>query len=132
RPRRKPTSRTQAELLGVIAHLHTAPRPASFPVPARPAVILSPPRRAKDPSEDFAFAVPPSPSRPGVILLVPRHDGSEAEGKPTLDITKEALKAAFPTHHLTRINRPITGESQTKLFGNNDPRLGEVDLILTP
>ena len=52
--------------------------------------------------------------------------------EPTLKITKKALKKAFPKHHLTRTNRPIEGKTQTRLFGNEDPRLGEVDLVLIP
>jgi DNA methylase len=51
--------------------------------------------------------------------------------EPTLSITKEALKAAFPTHRLHRVARPIEGNTQTRLFGNGDPRVGEVDLVLT-
>jgi len=52
--------------------------------------------------------------------------------EPTLTITKQALKTAFPRHQLRRINRPIRGKTQTRLFGNGDPRLGEVDLLLSP
>lgn len=52
--------------------------------------------------------------------------------EPTLTITKQALKAAFPKLQLRRINRPIQGKTQTRLFGNGDPRLGEVDLLLSP
>jgi hypothetical protein len=51
---------------------------------------------------------------------------------PTLAITKQALKLAFPDHHMRRVNRPLEGKTQTRLFGNGDPRLGEVDLVLTP
>jgi hypothetical protein len=52
--------------------------------------------------------------------------------EPTLAFTKYALKLAFPKHHLRRVNRPIEGVTQTRLFGNGDPRFGEVDLVLTP
>jgi hypothetical protein len=52
--------------------------------------------------------------------------------EPTLAITKEALKRAFPKHRLSRVNRPIEGKTQTRLFGNGDPRFGEVDLVLIP
>jgi len=52
--------------------------------------------------------------------------------EPTLLITKQALKAAFPKHHLSRVNQPVEGKTQTRLFGNGDPRLGEVDLVLIP
>jgi DNA modification methylase len=51
--------------------------------------------------------------------------------EPTLSVTKSALKSAFPKHHLKRLNRPIEGKTQTRLFGNTDPRAGEVDLILS-
>jgi hypothetical protein len=64
--------------------------------------------------------------RDGVVYV--RTDRRE----PTLAITKLALKAAFPKHHLHRTNRPIEGKTQTRLFGNEDPRFGEVDLVLTP
>src|SRR6266852_9845851 len=50
--------------------------------------------------------------------------------EPTLAMTKLALRAAFPKHRLQRVNRPIEGNTQTKLFGNGDPRKGEVDLVL--
>jgi hypothetical protein len=65
--------------------------------------------------------------RPDGIVYV-RTDRRE----PTLALTKKALKLAFPDHQLNRVNRPIEGETQTRLFGNGDPRLGEVDLVLTP
>jgi hypothetical protein len=52
--------------------------------------------------------------------------------EPTLTITKQALKLAFPKHAIQRINQPIHGKTQTRLFGNDDPRVGEVDLVLTP
>ncbi len=50
--------------------------------------------------------------------------------EPTLSITKATLKAAFPTHEFKRVNRPLIGETQTRLFGHYDPRFGEVDLVL--
>lgn len=50
--------------------------------------------------------------------------------EPTLGITKAALKSAFPDHRLTRVDRPVSGETQTRLFGHDDPRIGEVDLIM--
>jgi len=52
--------------------------------------------------------------------------------EPTLAITKVAVTAAFPRHRIQRVNRPIEGETQTRLFGNGDPRTGEVDLVLAP
>ena len=51
--------------------------------------------------------------------------------KHTLAITKKALRRAFPHHSLKQVNRPAKGKTQTRLFGNGDPRLGEVDLVLT-
>jgi len=50
--------------------------------------------------------------------------------EPTLSITRAALKAAFPGYQLKRVDRPVKGETQTRLFGHYDPRLGEVDLVL--
>ncbi len=52
--------------------------------------------------------------------------------EPTVSITRAALKGAFPSHQLRRVNQPITGQTQTRLFGHNAPRFGEVDFILTP
>jgi hypothetical protein len=52
--------------------------------------------------------------------------------EPTLAITRESLTKAFPKHRLRQLSRPIEGNTQTKLFGNSDPRLGEIDLVLTP
>ena len=51
--------------------------------------------------------------------------------EPTLSITKLALRRAFPAHALKSKNQPVIGDTQTRLFGNGDPRSGEVDLILT-
>ena len=50
----------------------------------------------------------------------------------TLSATVEALKTAFPAYDLRRRRRPLSGVTQTRLFGNGDPRVGEIDLILTP
>ncbi|MGD0791389.1 MAG: DNA methyltransferase [Terriglobales bacterium] len=50
--------------------------------------------------------------------------------EPTLSITRTTLKAAFPSHEFKRVNRPLIGETQTRLFGHYDPRFGEVDLVL--
>ncbi len=65
--------------------------------------------------------------KPDAIVYV-RTDNRE----PTLEITQLALKAAFPKHHLRRVDQPIQGKTQTRLFGNKDPRAGEVDLVLAP
>lgn len=64
--------------------------------------------------------------RDGVVYV--RTDSRQ----PTLTITKAALKAAFTSHRLKQAASPIRGRTQTRLFGNGDPRAGEVDLILTP
>ena len=50
--------------------------------------------------------------------------------EPTLSITKATLKIAFPDYEIRRVNRPLVGETQTRLFGHYDPRFGEVDLVL--
>lgn len=63
--------------------------------------------------------------RPDAVVYV-RTDKRE----PTLSITKDALKKSFPKHHLRQVSRPACGQTQTRLFGNEDPRLGEVDLVL--
>jgi DNA methylase len=50
----------------------------------------------------------------------------------TLEITREVLLKTFPKHSMRATTRPIQGHTQTRLFGNGDPRFGEVDLVLTP
>jgi hypothetical protein len=45
---------------------------------------------------------------------------------------KAVLKATFPSHKFRRTNRPVTDQTQTRLFGHHAPRSGEVDFILTP
>lgn len=52
--------------------------------------------------------------------------------EPTISITRQALMNAFPEHRWQRRDRPLKGPSQTRLFGNEDPRLGEIDFILKP
>jgi hypothetical protein len=47
-------------------------------------------------------------------------------------ITEYVLKSLFARHRLERHSRPLNGKSQTRLFGNGDPRIGEIDLILIP
>lgn len=64
-------------------------------------------------------------SRPDAIVYV-RTDRRKA----TLAITREVLRNAFPKHSLTEVNRPMQGKTQTRLFGNVDPRCGEVDLLM--
>ncbi|MGB9405248.1 MAG: hypothetical protein WCA98_17065 [Candidatus Acidiferrales bacterium] len=65
--------------------------------------------------------------RPDAIVYV-RTDSR----KPTLAMTRQALKTAFPEHSLREVNRPIQGKTQTRLFGNGDPCCGEVDLVMIP
>jgi hypothetical protein len=50
----------------------------------------------------------------------------------TLNTTKEVLREVFPDHGLRCTSRPHVRPTQTRLFGNGDPRRGEIDLILTP
>lgn len=54
--------------------------------------------------------------------------------EPTVSITRDALKKAFPSHELKRLNRPLKEQTktQTQLFGHHAPRRGEVDFILSP
>ncbi len=52
--------------------------------------------------------------------------------EPTVSITRVALRAAFPFHNIQRVNQPLSGQTQTRLFGHHAPRLGEVDFILHP
>jgi hypothetical protein len=42
------------------------------------------------------------------------------------------LREVFPDHQLRCKNRPYIRPTQTRLFGHTEPRLGEIDLILTP
>ena len=53
--------------------------------------------------------------------------------KITCVATREVLTEVFPDKVLRRIARPVkTGQTQTRLFGPNAPKVGEVDLILRP
>lgn len=65
--------------------------------------------------------------RPDAIVYV-RTDRRNS----TLVATRGALKRAFPKHHLRELDRPVKGKTQTRLFGNGDPRFGEVDLVMIP
>jgi hypothetical protein len=49
----------------------------------------------------------------------------------TLDVTAEALYAAFPRWRETRIAAPYLRATQTSLFGDRESKPGEVDIILT-
>jgi DNA modification methylase len=52
--------------------------------------------------------------------------------KLTLNTTREVLREVFPNHQLRCKSRPYVRPTQTRLFGHSEPRLGEIDLILTP
>jgi hypothetical protein len=49
----------------------------------------------------------------------------------TYDATRDALKAVFARHVIKRKIRPFLRPTQTRLFGDVEPKLGEVDLILS-
>jgi len=48
----------------------------------------------------------------------------------TLKTTIESLKIAFPSKQIEIHRRPLSGKSQTALFGDNTLKPGEVDLIM--
>jgi len=48
----------------------------------------------------------------------------------TLDTTRNILKQVFPHKKMTVIEQPVSGTTQTHLFGNHSTKMGEVDLIL--
>jgi hypothetical protein len=50
----------------------------------------------------------------------------------TLNITKGVLRETFPDHQVRYKNSPYVRPTQTHLFGHTEPRVGEIDLILTP
>jgi len=50
----------------------------------------------------------------------------------TYETTKQALFQAFPNKQLCEYSRPYSRPTQTALFGDHDPKDGEVDLILLP
>jgi hypothetical protein len=52
--------------------------------------------------------------------------------KATYQATLDALRAAFPDRRIRRYVRPFEGPTQTRLFGNKDHKVGEVDLLLLP
>ena len=49
----------------------------------------------------------------------------------TLTTTLRVLTEVFPLHSLRQVARPYTRPTQTRLFGPSEPRVGEMDLILT-
>jgi DNA modification methylase len=50
----------------------------------------------------------------------------------TLNTTREVLREVFPNHQLRCKSRPYFRPTQTRLFSHVEPRVGEIDLILTP
>lgn len=52
--------------------------------------------------------------------------------EPTASIIKEVLKTTFLSHKLRSARRPVTNQTQTRLFRHHAPRSGEVDFILIP
>lgn len=50
----------------------------------------------------------------------------------TRDTTVSVLEAVFPHKKLVVRERPVTGATQTRLFGDFEDKEGEVDLILKP
>jgi hypothetical protein len=57
-----------------------------------------------------------------------RTDKRETTFRTTVDVLKEA----FPGKRLRSEAKPFKGPTQTRLFGDHDKKLGEVDLILLP
>ena len=52
--------------------------------------------------------------------------------KTTYDTTKEVLQKVFPDKKLVRRVKPFRRPTQTHLFGDKMPKVGEVDLLLLP
>jgi DNA methylase len=52
--------------------------------------------------------------------------------KATSQVTREALQHVFPKHRLARRLRPLKGQTQTRLFGNDIASQAEVDFVLHP
>jgi hypothetical protein len=50
----------------------------------------------------------------------------------TKEATLDAMLEAFPNKHLVERCRPFLKPTQTHLFGDKTPKMGEVDLILLP
>lgn len=62
---------------------------------------------------------------PDAVIYV--RTGSRAA---TYEATTSALYEVFPDHSLIVQDRPYTRPTQTRLFGDHEPKLGEVDLVL--
>ena len=50
----------------------------------------------------------------------------------TKEATLDAIREAFPKKHTSEECQPFRGATQTHLFGDKTPKVGEVDLILMP
>ncbi|CAM3810353.1 DNA methyltransferase [Deinococcus frigens] len=50
----------------------------------------------------------------------------------TLESTIKALEEAFPGKSIKKVKRPVLGKTQTRLYGDQSKKPGEVDLILKP
>jgi hypothetical protein len=48
----------------------------------------------------------------------------------TYEATNSALSQVFPNHRLLAEDRPYVRPTQTRLFGDHEPKVGEVDLVL--
>jgi len=62
---------------------------------------------------------------PDAVIYV--RTGSRSE---TYDATTSALSVVFPNHRLVAEQRPYLRPTQTRLFGDHEPKAGEVDLVL--
>ncbi len=62
----------------------------------------------------------------GVVYV--RTDGRQF----TYDTTIDVLQAVFPEKNLTVLTQPFRKPTQTHLFGDKTPKIGEVDIILQP
>jgi hypothetical protein len=50
----------------------------------------------------------------------------------TAQVTRQVLQHVFPKHRLARKLRPLKGQTQTRLFGNDIASEAEVDFVLHP
>ena len=50
----------------------------------------------------------------------------------TYQTTVEVLKEVFPEKRIRSVAKPFKGPTQTRLFGDHDKKVGEVDVILSP
>ena len=48
----------------------------------------------------------------------------------TLDTTSDVLGRIFPERKMRKQEQPITGVTQTRLFGNHTTKISEVDIVL--